>query len=189
MTSKGPRWIGETYNTVVDDELRQKINRELAEPITTERQVVYLLVQIRKLMDRLNQVAGRTALDPRFRALGFLCNWIVHTDLSSGWAQEPLAFFERHADDLLANNLTPTILAQTNSIFGLETVRDEMCQFFKEGKLNRNSLPFNAAEWAAFLRLYVAIISECTLIVKPPHARVLRSAKVTGYEHLPWKPQ
>ena len=135
-------------------------------------------------MDRLDPIAER-APDPQFRALRFLCNWIAHTDLNSGWAQEPLAFFERHADDLLADNLTPVVLAETKSILGLETVRDEMCQFFKESELNRNSLPFNVMEWAAFLRHYVAVVSECPLIIKPSQARVLQSATIIGYEKSP----
>jgi hypothetical protein len=169
----------------MEDELRQKINRELAEPITSERQVVYLLVEIRKLMDRLDQTAGRAVPDPRFRALRFLCNWIAHTDLNSGWAQEPLALFERHADDLLADNLTPTALAEIDSILGLESVRDEMCQFFRESKLDRTSLPFNVTEWGNFLRHYVAVVSECPLVIKPSKAKVLQSATVMGYEKTP----
>ena len=173
----------------MEDELRQKINRELAEPITSERQVVYLLVEIRKLMDRLDQTAGRAAPDPKFRALRFLCNWIAHTDLSSGWAQEPLALFEKHADDLLADNSTPAALAEINSILGMERVRNEMCQFFRESKLNRNSLPFNVRQWGTFLRHYVAVVSECPLVIKASKARVLQSATVIGYENLLWKPR
>jgi hypothetical protein len=169
----------------LEDELRRKINTELTGRITSERQVVYLLVEIRKLMDRLFPFNRAAPDQTRFKALRFLCNWIVHTDIDSGWAQEPLAFFERHADDLVANNLTPKALTEANSILGLGTVRDEMCEFFRDSKLDRNSLPFDATEWGAFLRHYAAVVSECSLTIKPAHAKVLKSATIIGYEKTP----
>jgi hypothetical protein len=52
-------------------EVIRKLRDELIQPITSERQVVYLLVELRKLID-LNGDAEK------FFALNFYCDWAVH---------------------------------------------------------------------------------------------------------------
>src|SRR5438552_3646358 len=56
------------------DELVKKIQHVLDRPITNEMQLVYLLVELRKLMDRDGYK------DPVLR---MFCNWVVHTSLEN----------------------------------------------------------------------------------------------------------
>jgi hypothetical protein len=52
-----------------------KLQRELARPVVSECQVVYLLVEIRKIID--------AEPDPRpWKALKLYCDWAVHTELT-----------------------------------------------------------------------------------------------------------
>ncbi len=48
----------------------EKLDRELREPIATERQVVYILVEIRKLMERNNDTEKYFGLAPSFETNG-----------------------------------------------------------------------------------------------------------------------
>src|SRR5438128_11680085 len=54
------------------DELLKKIEHTLSEGISTEKDLVYLLVEVRKLMDRENYI------DAVIRSF---TNWIVHAEL------------------------------------------------------------------------------------------------------------
>ena len=58
----------------MQDELIRKIQHVLDRRITNETQVVYLLVVVRKLMDRDHH------RDPILRTF---CNWVVHTSLEN----------------------------------------------------------------------------------------------------------
>jgi hypothetical protein len=68
------------------DELLRKIQHVLDRRITNEKQVVYLMVELRKLMDRENYK------DPVLRTFS---DWVVHTSLS--YPKEGSAFVELHS--------------------------------------------------------------------------------------------
>jgi len=58
--------------------ISQKIRRELTNlPIDTEPRVMYLLVEIRKVLEHENIKSS---------ALGFYCDWVVHTKLDRSYA-------------------------------------------------------------------------------------------------------
>jgi hypothetical protein len=64
-----------------------KLSRELKDEIVSERQVVYILVETRKLLEQ----QGR--LDD-FRTLTLCCNWTVHPKLDRKDSQEVLKYFD-----------------------------------------------------------------------------------------------
>src|SRR6266566_2316501 len=66
-----------------------KLSNELAEPIVSERQVVYILVELRKLIE-LND-DGDT-----FKTLKFYCDWAVHAVLKAPPAQEIVRYFDKY---------------------------------------------------------------------------------------------
>lgn len=57
------------------DELINKLNRVLAKPVSTEEQVVYALVETRKLLERCK--VRRRDLKP----IWFFCDWVAHVEL------------------------------------------------------------------------------------------------------------
>ena len=65
-----------------------KLNHELTQPIESEGQVVYLLVEIRKLLE-LNQDSGS------FETLKFCCDWIAHPLLTGSMAQKIVRQFDQ----------------------------------------------------------------------------------------------
>lgn len=71
-------------------EILEKLSRELSNlPIDTEPRAMYVLVQIRKIMDHLND---------KDNPLRFYCNWVVHVDLKQSPAQEKLNVLSKISD-------------------------------------------------------------------------------------------
>jgi hypothetical protein len=66
-----------------------KLAKELKEPVSSEPQVVYLMVELRKLIE-LN---GDSANYP---ALKFHCDWIAHPILQGQAAQEVVRLFDHY---------------------------------------------------------------------------------------------
>lgn len=54
----------------------RKLERELRIPIRSERQVLYILAEIRKFIEH-----GGESRKQRFRLLNFFCNWVLHVDM------------------------------------------------------------------------------------------------------------
>jgi hypothetical protein len=65
-----------------------KLERELQLDITTERQVVYILVEIRKAIEQAGELAKYFALD-------FYCSFALHTRMSRAGARRILERFDR----------------------------------------------------------------------------------------------
>ena len=66
-----------------EDILSQKIHRELSNlPIDTEPRVMYLLVEIRKILEHDNV---------KNTFLGFYCDWVVHTKMDRAFAKKVFA--------------------------------------------------------------------------------------------------
>lgn len=68
-----------------------KITSELNQAIVSERQVVYILVELRKLLEL--QGLDR---DARYRALIFCCDWAVHPALNRESAKVITLLFDRY---------------------------------------------------------------------------------------------
>ena len=67
----------------------EKLQKELEEEVTTERHVVYILAEVRKLLE----VRGR-ADDNKFKALHFYCSWALHTKMKREGAARILERFD-----------------------------------------------------------------------------------------------
>ena len=66
----------------------EKLRRELEHEITTERQVVYLLAEIRKLLELRRE-------RKKYFALNFYCCWALHTKMDRQGAQRILKRFDK----------------------------------------------------------------------------------------------
>ena len=62
----------------MEDQIIAKLRRELERPITAESLVDYLLVEVRKLMDRKGL---------QYDTLRLCCNWVAHVKLSGDAAR------------------------------------------------------------------------------------------------------
>jgi hypothetical protein len=143
------------------DELLQKIEAELHQPIDSERQVVYILVEIRKLLYR-NQVPKTDC--PHLR---MLCDWAVHVDLDRDIVKEHMLILNGIADRLRSNTMTAEDTARSSRVFDLVEARNEFLDFLRKWHLSRR-LPdvYGPLWWANFLRYYVRVVADCPLVLK-----------------------
>lgn len=139
----------------------EKLRCELAQEITTERQVVYVLAEIRKLLELRDE-------KDTFFALNFHCCWALHTRMDKTGARRILEKFdEAHAAAIAAGGTRPE-----NVPAGLwSEVLDTMMYVKFAGELEKylalHNLPAalvqSMARWTQFLSLYTDIIEECPL--------------------------
>jgi hypothetical protein len=131
---------------------------ELRLDITTERQVVYILAEIRKAIEQAGELNEYYALD-------FYCSFALHTRMDRAGAKRILQRFDKAHPLLIKNEELPKDLKrEIDQTTKLRKFRDEIKQF-----LVANDLPMRLFEepdaWVKFIRLYGNIIDECELIV------------------------
>jgi hypothetical protein len=138
-------------------DIAEKLNRELQEPIRDERQVVYILVEARKLLEQ----EGVLETFPDFK----LCSdWAVHPKLRGPAAQQILAYFnayeiERRKDDVTLHAFQPKPL---QDFLSLKSFRDEMMAGLQTYGVD--SAPIVTDEfWQPFVQCYMGVIRDCPL--------------------------
>ncbi len=75
----------------MERDIAHKLTQELNQQIISERQVVYILVELRKLLEKKGVLK-----DERFRVLRFCCDWTVHPKLDRDSAQVITGLFDRY---------------------------------------------------------------------------------------------
>ena len=137
----------------------KKLQDELQLDVTTERQVVYILVEIRKAIEQAGELENYHALD-------FYCSFALHTRMDRVGAKRILERFDK-AHPLLVKKqqLSPELQEEIDQTTKFRRFHDEMKTF-----LTANSLPTRlfAEEdaWAKFIHLYGNIIDECEVVLR-----------------------
>jgi hypothetical protein len=80
----------------------QKLAEEFALRITSERQVVYILVELRKLLEKRGTLQS-------YRALELCCGWAAHSKLDRSSAREVTKLFDRYEAKHIAYVVTTTV--------------------------------------------------------------------------------
>jgi hypothetical protein len=152
----------------------EKLNRELALPIESERQVVYILVETRKLLEL-------TKKGPLYKTLRFYCNWAAHPILDKN-DQVPaiLQQFDKmvsgsqridtltHSDiERNPNAMLECIkdLSGPSELIGFSVFKDELIKFLGGENVDCHPLEPNGS-WFSFIRHYSAVIEDCPLIIQ-----------------------
>ena len=139
------------------NDIRSKLTVELGEPITTERQVVYILVQIRKLLD------GREDDDPDpYESLRLYCNWVVHTGLDNKFAKAIVREADFLYPRLITGQLTDEEKIHLRKRYSFITFRHEIDQFLADHDITG----FTDASWNDFLECFLRVIHDCPLSFK-----------------------
>jgi len=148
-------------------DLLSKLTGTISNPIRTECQVVYLMVELRKLMDRREEErrngmseGDRRNLRREFPVLKLFCDWAVHINIEWNREAEPLLReFDGAVESAKAGNGIPFSFLQ---FLSLSHFRDEFARF-----LHVNGLPSRLVEdgdaWDLFLNLYSAVVSDCPI--------------------------
>jgi hypothetical protein len=157
-----------SQNAIVD-KLRQFFNRERP-CVRSEADVVWALVEIRKLID------ANTAPDA-FVSLKVYCDWTVHTTLTKAsrtkeiMAKVDQDFFNNFHPD--GHGTPPDEHEKLQALLYLDTFRAELLSF-----LENNDLPILLAsddgEWFNFLKYYAAVIEDCSLIYKADDLKMVK---------------
>lgn len=139
-----------------------KLARELQLAITTECQVVYILVEVRKAIEQAGQLEDYFALD-------FYCSFALHTKMDRAGAKRILERFDKAYPILVKKQSLPISLKrEIHQTTKLEKFREQLYKF-----LVSNNLPLQLVEdadiWVNFIRLYANVIDDCVLVLKEPH--------------------
>lgn len=147
------------------DELISKIGVALSKPIEEECQVVYILVEIRKLLDRV--LGEKTKLE-RYPVLNFYCNWVVHAELGGTTPIDPVL---NKIEDLLADPNLHNPKNMPEAMFGflnLNLFSEEFGKLLKEYSLE-NPLTKHVYR-SKFRDMFVGILRDCPL--KPKNRKI-----------------
>lgn len=129
----------------MESEIVGKIRKLLVEGIKTEAEVVYLLVEIRKVIE-MNE---RDPQFPKFRLLRFYCNWVVHSNISR-WndKQEVLELIEAILEEINEPGFDGVSLRLANLI-GHYHLIDELGDFLTRFSLPNSVIEVNS-QWCRF---------------------------------------
>ena len=138
------------------NDIIRKLQGELNIPIERESQVVYILVEVRKLLDS-------EGVRDRYITLKFFCDWALHTKLrkrNAGLLLQPFddAYGRRGEDGMLPPE-DQQFLARTVSLIEFS---QQLVEVLESHGITLNTLR-GPARWFRFLELYLAIIADCPL--------------------------
>jgi hypothetical protein len=159
----------------MEGQILRKLNTLLREGINSEPQAVYLMVEIRKLLEQ-------HGAKQQYRYLNFHCNWALHSKLSHDAAQNVL----KHLDEANTHLKTGKKLHELPQHLQNEIDNLSNMTYFKselEAFLQVNRLPpINAVRsdgWVYFLHFYANVVSDCPLVVAADNAAArIRSVTV-----------
>lgn len=120
-------------------------------PFSEECEVVYLLIQIRKILEHDQ--------DSNFKVLRFFCDWSVHTQKDRQMAG--IIDIANKIDQLVStvDKITTEQHEQILKFFEMSELRDELSKFF-----TRHSLPLALCEeddnWSSFVDILAMVLSN-----------------------------
>jgi hypothetical protein len=133
------------------DELLKKLEATLAEGIRAERDVVYLLVEVRKLMDRE---------DYEDSVIKSFTNWAVHSELEQ--KGEGTTDLLREFDEVVRLRKEENKGSLCPPHCSFETFRRNLGALLSIYQLSSEVVD-NERAWMAFARLYSAVVSDCPI--------------------------
>jgi len=147
-----------------------KLQKELQTEITSERQVVYVLVEIRKLID--------SETDPNsYVTLKIYCDWAVHTELTKANRIRPIMslvdndIFE--CFDPNGHGSSVEDHEKLQALLYLDALRSDLLNFLRANNLP-TAIADDDAQWFKFLNHYSGVIEDCSLIYKADDLRIVR---------------
>jgi hypothetical protein len=145
--------------------LIEKLKHELSLTIESERQVVYILIQLRKLLDLNGDFR-------KYPSLRFHCDWVAHVVLDREAAQnivKAVDDYERCLGGVRAlrsGNPVPDefeqIIYKLGEILALLQFRKELQKYLEIHNLS-SEIAADVATWTAFLSFYLRVIEQCPL--------------------------
>lgn len=134
-----------------------KLNQEFDAEIVTERQVVYILVEARKLLEQ------QDTLD-NFQAFKLCSDWAVHPKLNRSSAQVVLGYFDAYESEyrksgvtIAESKLQPLIDFMSHKRFREQFIQGVEAHYVRVDRLASDEY------WRAFIQHYSAVVQDCPL--------------------------
>lgn len=159
------------------DAIVEKLRMILREVPRFEADVVYALVEIRKLLER----AGKEK-ESEFATLKFFCDWVVHAKLSLSGAKKVLARLD--AEIGASGSVVPQEIQPESELFrlmSLEPLREEMERFCSENRLPEK-WAIDPTMWGECTKFYGDIVLDCPLAITrgSPLSRYIKQLTLTN---------
>lgn len=135
-------------------EIIRKLSEVLGEPLSREMQAVYILAEIRKLLEL-------ERLKSKYPSLNFHCCWVLHATAKGVGADRILKRF----DDAYAywkdiHSAPKEIVLPLGRTMALSSFKLDLKLFLSKMQLPGNVVT-DEAQWLKFLTLYSEIIRDC----------------------------
>jgi hypothetical protein len=161
----------------MEDAIKKKLRRELSrKSALTEKAVVYILAEIRKLLERRDE-------KEKYYALNFHCSWALHTTMDRGPGTVRILERFDQAFQLLQDKdlheLPGTLSKELEATVGMKKFRASLKSFLID-----HGLPTRIVDehWTQFLRQYAAVIEDCALTIKDEAANLRNINEVTVHK-------
>jgi hypothetical protein len=123
-------------------------------------QVIYILVELRKLMELSNNNSA-------YQVLNFFSNWVVHSKLSASAVADDIIRMLDGMMDLRCNDTVDMKLEDDIVKFiSLERLREDLNAFMKEIGLS-TEVCTDSGKWFRFQKKLVGVISDVPLELRP----------------------
>lgn len=137
-----------------------KIQTLLAKGVANEAEALYLMVQIRKLLEE--QQAKEL-----YEYLTFHCDWAVHAALRGATAQRILKLFDAANLHLKSgvklHDLPSALREKVEGISMMQYFEAELINFLEANGLSL--IKTRSDGWTHFLHLYARIVEDCPLVM------------------------
>jgi len=152
-----PPVAGLSLSPHMKHDITDKLNIELDQEITSERQVVYILVEARKLLEQQNTLG-------QFRAFKLCSDWAVHPKLQGPDAQMILRHFDAYETEHQNSGTTVAEfqLKPLHDFMTYTTFRAEFIEALSPHGVEVGRLASDAF-WQHFIQHYTSVIQDCPL--------------------------
>ncbi len=155
------------------DEIIEKLNNISLNYSKTEAETVYIIVEIRKILER----DGLKYKD--YKLINFYGNWVVHCiidkpDNTREYFKEICDLLEKMKGEGI--NLTDYNFRLIYNKISFLELKNEFINFFERYNINKNLL-YNY--WEYFLRNLISIISDCYLVYNNIRFVIKKDSSIT----------
>ena len=157
----------------MERDIVKKVQDALARPISSEMQVVYVLTEVRKLLE-LEQIPRkevREVPDDRYAALKFYCDWAVHARMTHEGARRIVQRFDQYQglmeeldskhEDKGTTNLA--FLGELDADLQLSKFRSQLGDYLSSRDLD-HAISTDGRRWVEFLTYYSEVVQDAPLV-------------------------
>jgi hypothetical protein len=152
-----------------------KLNLEMGRAIVSEVQVVYILVETRKLLEQQQQLLN-------FRTLKLCTDWAVHPKLSGTDAKGILSYFDDFEAEHRMSGVTVKEFnfAPLNDFLSHATFREQFIAALQPHGIDVSRIASDAF-WRPFIQHYSSVIQDCPLVAVDDETRLVNEVTASAW--------